>query len=82
MTLSEQVVENAVEEYMALMDRMDTLTEEAKKEMETATPERVKELEEKIGDIQAIREQLITSVKQSGISRDIIDQASRLLSIF
>ncbi len=83
MTLqNEQVVENAVEEYMALMNRIDSLMEEINKEKVHAEPEKEQELNERMDDIKAIRDQLINTVKESGISRDILDQANRLLSIF
>ncbi|RJP25933.1 MAG: hypothetical protein C4527_16455 [Candidatus Omnitrophota bacterium] len=82
MALSDQVVDNAVEEYMVLMQRMESLAAEALTEKEGATPERQKELDERIGDIAAIRDQMVSTVKQSGISRDVLEQAARLLSIF
>ncbi len=82
MVASDQAVENAIEEYMKNMNRINEITEQALAEKETATPERAAELDERLDDIAAIRNRLITKVKKSGISREILDDTERMLSIF
>jgi hypothetical protein len=82
MTFVEQVVDNSIEEYMTLIRRTDELIDKFKADKEGATPEDVKELDERLDDIEVIRKQLITHVKTKGISREILDKTGRLLSIF
>ncbi len=82
MTFVEQAVDNSIEEYMKLIRRTDELIDKFKAEKEGSTPENVKEIEERLDDIEVIRKQLITHVKTKGISREILDKTGRLLSIF
>ncbi len=82
MTFVEQAVDNSIEEYMKLIRRTDELIDKFKAEKEGSTPENVKEVEERLDDIEVIRKQLITHVKTKGISREILDKTGRLLSIF
>jgi len=74
--------ENPVQEYMQLINRMDELVNKFNADKATVAPEKVASLDERMEDIGVIRAQLVTKVKQSGISREILDETRRLLSIF
>ncbi len=81
MNFTNQTIENGVEEYMQLIHRMDELVEKLKQETgEDGEPSA--SAKEHLEDIDVIRQQLITKVKECGISKDLLDNTRRLLSIF
>ena len=82
MSFVDSAVENGVEEYMKIIRRTDELLEKFKAEKEACPPENQSEIAERIDDIEVIRKQIITHVKEKGISKEIIEKTSRLLSIF
>lgn len=82
MSFIDHSMTNSVEEYMKLIHRTDDLFKKYKTDKEAVSPDKQKEMDEKIDDIDVIRKQLITHVKEKGISREIIEKTTRLLSIF
>lgn len=82
MTFVDQTVQNSVEEYMKLIRRTDELLKKFQEEKANTPPEKLHTVNERIDDIEVIRKQLMTHVKEKGISREILDKTSRLLSIF
>ncbi|MBN2329621.1 MAG: hypothetical protein JXR73_20940 [Candidatus Omnitrophica bacterium] len=82
MSFIDQTVENGIEEYMNLVRRTDELLSKFNQEKETTPPEKQHEVAERIDDVEVIRKQLISHVKGKGISQEILDKTSRLLSIF
>ncbi|HQH70921.1 MAG TPA: hypothetical protein PK360_02465 [bacterium] len=71
-----------IEEYMQLLRRTDELLDAAEEEKKNTPPENHADLDDRIEDVKAIREQLMEHVKKSGISQEILDKTRRLLSIF
>lgn len=82
MSFLDQSVSNGVEEYMKLIRRTDELLVQFQADQANTPPEKLHAVNEKIDDVEAIRKQLITHVKEKGISREILEKTSRLLSIF
>lgn len=82
MSFVDHSVENGVEEYMKLIRRTDELLLKFQEDKTTTPPEKQHEVVERIDDIEVIRKQLISHVKEKGISREILEKTSRLLSIF
>lgn len=82
MTVVDKKAEFFIEEYMQLLRRTDELLEAAEAEKNNTPPENHADLDDRIEDIKAIREQLMEHVKKSGISREILEKTRRLLSIF
>ncbi|MFB3788226.1 MAG: hypothetical protein ACE15F_17845 [bacterium] len=82
MTVVDKKAEITIEEYMQLLRRTDELLEAAEEEKKNTLPENQADLDDRIEDIKAIREQLMEHVKKSGISREILEKTRRLLSIF
>lgn len=78
----QQITENNVQDYMKLLSRTDELLKKFQLDKQSCPPEKQKELDERIDDVEVIRKQLITQVKEKGISREIIEKTGRLLSIF
>ncbi|MGC9328323.1 MAG: hypothetical protein ACP5I1_11870 [Candidatus Hinthialibacter sp.] len=82
MSFIDKTVKNGVEEYMTLIRRTDELLVKFNQEKEATPPEKQHEVAERIDDVEVIRKQLISQVKEKGISQEILDKTSRLLSIF
>ena len=82
MASTHSTIENAVEEYKQIIQRMDALLKQADQEKANAVPDRVTALNDRIEDIGVIRQQLVAKVKQSGITREVLGETRRLMSIF
>ena len=80
--MSNQTIENATEEYMKHIKKIEAIIAKAKTEKNLADPARQSELDERIEDVEAIHKQLVSRVIKGGISRDILEETARLLSIF
>ncbi|MDX9753606.1 MAG: hypothetical protein RBU29_06570 [bacterium] len=77
MSFMDQYLENGVEKYMELIQRLDSLLEEAEASSDTDSSG-----DERIEDLQAIRNEFITNVKNCGINKTIIEKTDRMLSVF
>ena len=82
MTAFDNAVENSVQQYTDLLNKIDNLMTENRAKLQSATPEQHKQILERVDDLDTIRQQLIDDVKNQGISRDVLERTERLLSIF
>jgi len=82
MSVIDKSVENGVQEYMDLMNRIEELRKQTRSRLQNATPDEHKQLLSLQEDLETIRQELVESVKKNGITRDILDRTARLLSIF
>jgi molecular chaperone GrpE (heat shock protein) len=70
-----EAVENSVEKYMDVLTRIDNHIENLEADENDSSKEQV-------DDLQAIRNELISHVKENGINQEIIDKSNRLISVF
>jgi FixJ family two-component response regulator len=80
MSFIDQSVDNGVEKYMELIQKIDHLIDEAEEKNPPA--ENANELDERVEDLNAIRQEFVKDVVNNGINKDIIDKTSRMLSVF
>jgi len=82
MTAFDNAVENSVQQYTELLNKIDSLMTETRSKLQSATPDEHKQILERVDDLDTIRQQLVDDVKAQGISRDVLERTERLLSIF
>lgn len=78
MNFMDEYLDNGVQKYMELIQRLDTLLEEA----ESISEEETAEADERIEDLNAIRSEFVSNVKSCGINKTIIEKTDRMLSVF
>ncbi|MBD3266298.1 hypothetical protein GF373_06475 [bacterium] len=80
MSFIDQSVENGVDRYMEIIQKIDSLLDHA--ENGNGETENANEQDERVEDLNVIRQEFVSNVVNNGINKDIIEKTSRMLSVF